>query len=77
MVQLADYLQQHGRRTRQPLCPPAAFWDAATHHLTSPNDLARLTDAAYRRLRLRHTALLYCAAADAGNAHALATLARM
>ncbi|MFD7603381.1 tetratricopeptide repeat protein [Streptomyces mirabilis] len=77
VVSLADYLQQHGRRSRQPLCPPATFWNAATHHLTSPDDLTRLAEAAYKRHRLRHAADLYRAAADAGNTSALLLLAEM
>ncbi|WP_158781270.1 sel1 repeat family protein [Streptomyces sp. NRRL S-237] len=64
VVSLADYLQQHGRTTRQLLCPPATFWNAATHHLTSPDDLNNLAHAARSRYRLRHAAHLYCAAGD-------------
>ncbi|MEU8034652.1 hypothetical protein AB0C13_39935 [Streptomyces sp. NPDC049099] len=71
VVTLADYLQQHGRRTRRLVCPPAAFWNAAARHLTSLDDLNDLADSARNRYRLRHAAHLYCAAADAGKAHAL------
>ncbi|MES0837319.1 tetratricopeptide repeat protein [Nocardiopsis tropica] len=67
VVRLADFLQQHGRRTRRPWCPPASFWDAATAHLTDPNDLFSLGEAAHKRSRHRHTAHLYCAAVDAGS----------
>ncbi|MFF7976985.1 sel1 repeat family protein [Streptomyces sp. NPDC007905] len=77
VVALADYLQQHGRRTRRLLCPPATFWNAATHHLTNPDDLTHLADAAHGRYRLRHAAHLYRAAADAGGSYALARLADM
>ncbi|AEY93241.1 hypothetical protein SHJG_7975 [Streptomyces hygroscopicus subsp. jinggangensis 5008] len=76
VVSLADYLQQHGRRTRRSLCPPATFWDAATH-FTSPADLTRLANAAFDRFRLRHAAHLYRAAADAGSVSALRHLANM
>ncbi|MFJ3864342.1 tetratricopeptide repeat protein [Streptomyces nigra] len=76
LVRLADYLQQHGRRTRRYLCPPAAFWDAA-ERLTSPVDLTHLADAAHLRRRFRHAAQLYCAAAEAGDPHALTWLAQM
>ncbi|MFB7575711.1 tetratricopeptide repeat protein [Streptomyces sp. NPDC056165] len=77
VVGLADYLQQHGRRARWRLCPPATFWDAATHHLPNMDDLIHLADAARDRYRLRHAAHLYCAAADAGNPRALCWLAGM
>ncbi|MFF2205655.1 sel1 repeat family protein [Streptomyces sp. NPDC058145] len=77
VVTLADYLQQHGRRTRRLLCPPAAFWDAATHRLTKPDDLNHLAGAALHRHRHRHAANLYCASADAGDIYALGMLARM
>jgi hypothetical protein len=77
VVGLADYLQQHGRRTRRRLCPPATFWDAATDHLTSPDGLTHLADAARDRYRLRHAAHLYRAAADAGYTGALVRLAEM
>ncbi|MFF8429032.1 tetratricopeptide repeat protein [Streptomyces sp. NPDC016566] len=77
VVRLADYLRQHGRCTRRLLCPPTTFWNAATHHLTNPNDLARLADAASNRYRLRHAAHLYRAAAEAGNPYAWVRLAYM
>ncbi|MEU3214407.1 hypothetical protein ABZ631_26355 [Nocardiopsis alba] len=77
VVRLADFLQQHGRRTRVLRSPPASFWDAAAAHLTDPNDLNRLASAAEGRSRKRHAAHLYCAAADAGDADALAFLSRM
>ncbi|RKS05001.1 hypothetical protein DFP74_0582 [Nocardiopsis sp. Huas11] len=77
VVRLADFLQQHGRRTRGTQVPPASFWHAATAHLTDPNDLVSLAHAAHWQLRYRHAAHLYCAAADGGNTHALLTLARL
>jgi transcriptional regulator with XRE-family HTH domain len=75
VVRLADYLQQHGRLTRQPLCPPATFWDAAVKHLSSPDDLNALAYEANQRGRFRHGASLLCAAADAGAPYALLNLA--
>ncbi|MEV8162056.1 hypothetical protein AB0P34_15645 [Nocardiopsis alba] len=77
VARLADYLQQHGRRTRRTQCPPASFWDAAVVHLIDPTDLTNLADAAKQRLRYRHAAKLHCAAANAGNTHSLWMLARM
>ncbi|WP_159403758.1 tetratricopeptide repeat protein [Streptomyces sp. NRRL S-646] len=66
VVALADYLQQHGRHTRQRCCPPSSFWDAASQHLTSEIELSRLGNAARRRYRLRHAGHLFCAAINAG-----------
>ncbi|MFF9213253.1 MULTISPECIES: sel1 repeat family protein [unclassified Streptomyces] len=75
VVRLADYLQQHGRQSRMTECPPAAFWDAALEHLKTPGDLTQLAEAAHERLRYRHTAELYCAAANAGAPYAVGMLA--
>lgn len=77
VVGLADYLQQHGRRTRWKLCPPATFWDAATACLTSAADLVFLAVAALCRGRLRYAATLYRKAADAGHTGALLELATL
>ena len=38
---LADYLEQHGRRARQPHIPPADFWRAAAR-FAAPGDLPAL-----------------------------------
>ena len=40
--QVADYLDQHGRRTRQDQLGPASLWDALTAHAASVGDLTRL-----------------------------------
>ena len=77
VVRLADYLQQHGRRTRGVLFPPASFWEAAATHLTNPDDLVRLASAAHQRQRYRVAASLYCTAAQAGHVDALMALLRM
>ncbi|MFI0406185.1 hypothetical protein [Actinomadura sp. 3N508] len=74
LYRLADYLEQHGRRERILLCPPAAFWDAPAH---TPADLATLGDAAKARGRYRQAAHLYRQAADAGSTDALVRLARL
>ncbi|MGK5629195.1 hypothetical protein [Streptomyces sp. URMC 123] len=55
---LADYMEQHGRRTRRAVCPPASFWEAALHHLSRPNDIDALAWAASSRWRLRYARLL-------------------
>lgn len=66
MFRLADYLEQHGRNTRQAQCPPASFWHAAYTHLTDPDALCRIADAAQSRHRLQWAHHLYHRAADAG-----------
>ncbi|MBK3570017.1 hypothetical protein [Streptomyces sp. MBT62] len=57
-VRLADYMEQHGRRTRSRLCPPASFWDAALRHLPHRSDVSALASAASDRWRLRYARLL-------------------
>ncbi|MEK2472208.1 tetratricopeptide repeat protein [Streptomyces noursei] len=77
VVRLADYLQQHGRRTRQALYPPTSFWDAVLEHLSNTDELRHLAHAACQRSRHSTAAALYCAAANAGNTYALLDLASM
>ncbi|MFC8407468.1 hypothetical protein ACFUG9_28355 [Streptomyces griseoincarnatus] len=55
---LADYMEQHGRRTRGRICPPASFWDAALRHLPRRTDVSALESAASARWRLRYARLL-------------------
>ncbi|GGR82685.1 hypothetical protein Snoj_40490 [Streptomyces nojiriensis] len=76
-ARLADYLQHYGRRARRFLCPPDSFWNAAREHLTAPEGLLRLGDAAQKRARYFHAAQLYGAAADAGEPYALIRLGHM
>ncbi|WP_301651044.1 transcriptional regulator [Streptomyces arenae] len=73
---LADYLEQHGRRSRARLCPPESFWQAAHDHLT-PESLINLADAARIRHRFHWTEQLAQQAADAGNTDAIARLAEI
>ncbi|WP_405919480.1 hypothetical protein [Streptomyces longwoodensis] len=75
MFRLADYLEQHGRNTRQAQCPPASFWHAAYTHLTDPDALCRIADAAQSRHRLQWAHHLYHRAADAGSKDAFSSLA--
>ncbi|MFE7403673.1 helix-turn-helix domain-containing protein, partial [Streptomyces sp. NPDC057557] len=77
VFRLADYLEEHGRTTRLHLCPPASFWHAAhTHLLNSPDDIYRLSRAAYFRYRLQWAHHLRQRAADAGSTEALHYLAQ-
>ncbi|MFG3384674.1 helix-turn-helix domain-containing protein [Streptomyces sp. NPDC047999] len=75
VFRLADYLEQHGRTTRPHLCPPASFWHAAHTHLTHPDDLNNLAQAAKARHRLQWAHHLQRRAADHGSTHALEHLA--
>ncbi|MFD9321467.1 transcriptional regulator [Streptomyces sp. NPDC060053] len=73
---LADYLEQHGRRSRARLCPPESFWQAAHDHLT-PESLINLADAARIRHRFRWAGQLAQQAADSGDTDAIARLAEI
>ncbi|MFB8247380.1 hypothetical protein ACFC5X_20340 [Streptomyces sp. NPDC055952] len=75
MFRLADYLEQHGRTARRPLCPPASFWHAALTHPTHPDDLNNLATAAQAKHRLQWAHHLLHRAADHGSTDALARLA--
>ncbi|MFF8260482.1 hypothetical protein [Streptomyces virginiae] len=74
-LQLADYLEQHGRTNRRHMCPPMSFWHAAYEHLTRPSDLRNLASAAHERHRLQWAHGLLQRAADAGHPNALVDLA--
>ncbi|WP_322500206.1 helix-turn-helix domain-containing protein [Streptomyces rochei] len=75
MFRLADFLEQHGRTARRPLCPPASFWHAALTHLTHPDDLNNLATAAEKRHRLQWAHHLLQRAGDHGSTDALGRLA--
>jgi len=75
VFRLADYLEQHGRTTRRRLCPPASFWHAAHTHLTHPDDLNNLSQAAEDRHRLLWAHHLRLRAADHGHPDALYRMA--
>ncbi|MDX3839614.1 tetratricopeptide repeat protein [Streptomyces europaeiscabiei] len=74
-ARLANYLEHHGRTTRKHLCPPASFWYAAHTHLTQPDDLNCLAEAAEDRHRLQWARQLRQDAADHGSTSALVGLA--
>ncbi|MER5968883.1 hypothetical protein ABT112_03895 [Streptomyces sp. NPDC002055] len=77
VVRPADYLRQHGERTRAAECPPAGFWDAAAGRLTVGSDLRALAEAAEQRGRYRCAAVLLHRAAEAGDRDAMVQLARL
>ncbi|MFE2581267.1 helix-turn-helix transcriptional regulator, partial [Streptomyces sp. NPDC059378] len=77
VFRLADYLEQHGRTMRRFECPPASFWSAAHTHLTNPDDLNSLVEAAESRHRLQWAHHLLHRAADHGSTTALVRLAEM
>ncbi len=65
VYQLADYLDQHGRRTRAHLIPPLGFWQAAAHtHRTHQHTLAQ---AAWDRRIYREAAQLWKNATSHGH----------
>ena len=72
--QVADYLDQHGRRTRQDQLGPASLWDALTAHATSASDLTRLGQAARDRGLYRHAAALWTTAVTLGSTDAAGAL---
>ena len=71
--ELADYLDQHGRRARRGLVPPASFWAAASSY-ADPADLGSLGEAAEGRGLYRDAADLYKQASGHGDAAAAARL---
>lgn len=56
---LHDYLEQHGRTTRQSAVAPPALWQACVTHAKDPGDQRRLAHAAYQRLHYRYADPLY------------------
>lgn len=73
---LADYLDQHARRTRRTVLPPSGFWTAAGK-LADPGDLQALGKAAADRGLLRQAARLYKRAATYGETRSAADCLRM
>src|SRR6266702_3434558 len=74
---LADYLDQHGRRTRQDQAGSPALWDALAGHAgeTGTGDLNRLARSARDRGLYRHAAALWTSAAARGSTRAATRLA--
>ena len=68
--QVADYLDQHGRRIRENQLGPLSLWDALATRVTSALDLNRLGQGARDRGLYRHAAALWTAAAVLGSADA-------
>ncbi|GHD76282.1 helix-turn-helix domain-containing protein [Streptomyces goshikiensis] len=75
VFRLSDYLEQHSRTTRIAVCPPASFWHAAHTHLTHPDDLSNLADAALTRHRLQWEHHLRNKGAETGRSDAVLRLA--
>ena len=61
--QVADYLDQYGRRTRQDRLGPPSLWDALVAHAANASDLTGLGYAARGRGLYRHAAALWTTAA--------------
>ncbi|MER5514264.1 hypothetical protein [Streptomyces sp. NPDC002763] len=73
---LADYLEQHGRRTRRTTRAPNALWNALIEH-GRPVDLTTIAQAAQTRGFLKAAMLLYANAVHAGDSAALRMGARL
>jgi hypothetical protein len=73
----ADYLEQHGRRTRWEQQEPVALWEALAAHTASPADLTRVGHWAHVRRLYRHAAVLWTKAAAMGSADAARDLIRV
>ncbi|WIX85847.1 hypothetical protein [Amycolatopsis sp. DG1A-15b] len=73
---VADYLFQHGRRTRRATCPPDSTWKSLASHTADTQTLRRIGHAAQSRLRLRHaeTCFRACLARGGDAAHELIDL---
>ena len=67
---VADYLDQHGRRTREDQPVPASLWDALMSQTTSSADLNRLGEAAQKRGLYRQAAALWTVGVTVGSADA-------
>ncbi|WP_052229765.1 sel1 repeat family protein [Streptomyces sp. CT34] len=74
---LADYLDAHGRATREHICPPPSFWSAAADHIRGAGQLARLSREAEARGRHQDAERLAQLAAAAGDFATYAVLAEM
>jgi hypothetical protein len=72
--QIADYLNQHGRRTRQDQLGPPSLWRALTTHAVTALDRTRLGQAGQDRGLYRHAAALWTVAAARGSADAAGRL---
>jgi hypothetical protein len=73
LYRLADYLDQHGRRTHQDQLGPPSLWDALTAHAAA-GDLTRLGQAAQDRGLYRHAAAVWTTATAMGSIGAVLQL---
>ncbi len=74
LYRLADYLDQHGRRTRQDQLEPPSLWDAFTTHAASASSLITFGLTAQDRGLYRHAVALWTAAATLGSTTAASLL---
>ncbi|MEV0545024.1 ATP-binding protein [Nocardia salmonicida] len=65
VYQLADYLDEHGRRTRAQITPPVGFWSAVAQ--SDPTDQHNLAYAAWNRGLYRDAAQLWKNASGCGH----------
>ena len=72
--QLADYLDQYGRRTRLDRLGPATLWNALATYTTNAADLTRLAQAARDRGLYRRASALWTTAVAHGETDAASAL---
>ncbi|MFG1768987.1 AAA family ATPase [Nocardia salmonicida] len=73
VYQLADYLEQYGRRVRARSTPPLGFWETATEH-AAPDHQDILANAAWDRGLYREAAQLWKNATRRGHVKAAVAL---
>jgi hypothetical protein len=72
---VADYLQQHARRTRRTTQLPEPIWQLLVDH--QPDATVRIADSAARLGQLQNAEVLYRRVADRGNEYAAVRLANL
>lgn len=72
---LADFIEEHGRISRQFAMPPETFWDAITNQASSADELLDIAYELHYRGRYKKAASTYLMAAEAGDLRGLTYLA--
>ncbi|MFI9767381.1 tetratricopeptide repeat protein [Streptomyces sp. NPDC052415] len=75
VVDIADYLNHCGRKSRALLRPPESFWEAAASEIFDAREVERLSAEALKRLQLSHGVALADRAATLGSEGGLWELA--
>jgi tetratricopeptide (TPR) repeat protein len=72
---LADFIEEHGRRSRQFAMPPGTLWNAIANLASSAEELLDIAYELHYRGRYKKAASAYLMAADAGDIRGLTFLA--